>query len=310
MLSFGASAPVFWLLFLFVVGPVGAVEENNISFQKPLDIRIQANAFGRASPAEITAVLNSAASEIWRYCTRTQIAGIDVYYRPDHPQTDFKRKASGRIAIGLSAHDTHWAQYSFQFAHEFCHALVNFSNNPNQLVRYPRHANLWLEESFCETASLFSLRAMGRSWQVDPPYPAWRTYAPWLNDYAAKRFVLPEHQLPAETPFLVWFRQKEPALRQNPDMRDTNTIIALQFLPIFEAEPHDWQAVAYLDRGLHNLNESLEQRFFTWRSECPADLRPFVSRLATIFGLTLQQRRQSTSASSVTIQGTGSRLRR
>jgi hypothetical protein len=31
----------------------------------------------------------------------------------------------GRIAIGLAAQDTHLTQYSFQFAHEFCHALAN-----------------------------------------------------------------------------------------------------------------------------------------------------------------------------------------
>jgi len=288
MLTSRTLAIAFWLFHLVLNSTVRAADTGSLSSQKPLDIRVQANAFGTVSSTEITTVLNSAASEIWRHCPRTQIAGIDVYYRPDHPQVDFRRTSSGRIAIGISAHDTHWAQYSFQFAHEFCHALVNFSNNPKQLVRYPRHANLWLEESFCETASLFSLRAMSRSWQVDPPYPAWRAYAPWLNDYATKRLTLPEHHLPAKTPFLVWFREKEPALRQNPDRRDWNTLIAIQFLPNFEAEPHGWEAITYLDRGLHSPNESLEQRFLTWRSACPKELRGFVNRLATAFGLRLR----------------------
>ena len=53
-----------------------------------------------------------------------------MYHRPDHPQTDFKyARAGNRIAIGLTARDNHWAQYSFQFAHEFCHALANYSNS-------------------------------------------------------------------------------------------------------------------------------------------------------------------------------------
>jgi hypothetical protein len=282
-------AVVFLPFCLFTNGTALAeADTGSVPFQKPLDIRVQANAFGTASPAEITAVLNAAASEMWRHCPRTQIGGIDVYYRPDHPQVDFRRTSSGRIAIGLSAHDTHWAQYSFQFAHEFCHALVNFSNNPKQLARYPRHANLWLEESFCETASLFLLRAMSRSWQVAPLHPAWRAYAPWLNDYAAKRLALPKHQLPPGTSFLVWFHRNEAALRQNPDLRDWNTIIAIQFLPIFEADPSGWEAITYLDRGLHNPNESLAQRFLTWRLECPENLRRFVSRLADVFGLKLQ----------------------
>ena len=49
---------------------------------------------------------------------------------------------------------------------------------PRRSVRYPRHANSWLEESLCETASLFTLRAMSRSWSIAPPYPAWKNYAP------------------------------------------------------------------------------------------------------------------------------------
>jgi len=177
-----------------VNGAVRAIDKRTTFAPKPLDIRVQTNGFGKASPADITAVLQSAALEIWKHCSHTQLDGIDVYYRADHPQTDFKRTPSGRIGIGLSARDTHWAQYAFQFAHEFCHALANYSNDPQRSVRYPRHANLWLEESLCETASLFALRAMSRSWRTAPPYPAWRSYAPWFNDYVEHRLALPEHR--------------------------------------------------------------------------------------------------------------------
>ena len=254
---------------------------------KPLDIQVQPGGFGRASPADITALLQSAGSELWRYCPRTQLSGIDVYHRTDHPQTDFKRTPSGRIAIGLATQDTHWAQYSFQFAHEFCHALANYGNNPQQSVRYPRHANLWLEESFCETASLFTLRAMSRAWLTAPPYPAWRGYAPSLKDYAEHRMALPEHHLRGGTPFLAWFRENESALRQNAAIRDRNTIIATQLLPIFEAEPRGWEAMAFLNRDSPNPNKSLAQHFVKWRSLCPEDLQPFIAKLATVFAVKL-----------------------
>jgi hypothetical protein len=253
---------------------------------KPLDIQVQANGFGKASAADITAVLQSAALELWRFCPHTELGGIEAYYRPAHPQTDFKRMPGGRIGIGLSARDTHWAQYGFQFAHEFCHALANYSNN-QQLVRYPRHANLWLEESLCETASLFALRAMSRSWRTNPPYAAWRNYARWLNDYVEKRLALPEHHLPAGTPFLVWFRENQSSLRQNADMRDRNTIIAIRLLPIFEAEPSGWEAITFLNGSLRDRKESLAQRLAEWRSQCPRGLRPFVTRLAAVFAVKL-----------------------
>ena len=283
--KFFCAFGVFGLFFLPPNGTMLAATEPATSAPKPLDIHVQANGFGRVSSADIAAVLQSVAFEICRHCSRIQLDGIDVYYRADHPQTDFTRRASGRIGIGLSARETHWAQYSFQFAHEFCHALANYSNK--QLVRYPRHANLWLEESLCETASLFALRGMSRSWRTAPPYPAWRSYAPWLNDYVEQRLALPEHHLPAGTPFLVWFRENQPALRQKSNMRDRNTIIAIQLLPIFEAESRGWEAVAFLNRGSSDAEESLAQHFVEWRSQCPKDLRPFVARLAAVFAVKL-----------------------
>ena len=292
MLTFRIFA-VFWVLCLPVNGAIRPTDKRSILAPKPLDLRVQANGFGGASPADIAAVLTAAALEIWKHCPRTQLDGIDVYYRGDHPQTDFKRTPSGRIGIGLSARDTHWAQYAFQFAHEFCHALVNYSNNPKQSVRYSRHANLWFEESLCETASLFALRAMSRSWRTAPPYPAWRGYAPWFNDYVGQRLALPEHRLPARRSFLAWFRENEPALRQNPDRRDRNTIIAIQLLPIFESEPRGWETVAFLNRGSSNAEGSLAQHLVEWRSQCPDDLRPFVNRLAAVFAVKLERLRKT-----------------
>jgi hypothetical protein len=275
----------FGIFCLSVSGAMRAANDPAIFAPKPLDIQMQPVGFGRASPADITAVLRSAGSEIWKYCPRTQLDGIEVYRRTDHPQTDFKRTLSGRISIGLATKDTLWAQYSFQFAHEFCHAIANFSNNRRRFVRRLPDANLWLEESLCETASLFTLRAMSRTWLTAPPHRAWRGYAPWFNDYVEHRIALPEHQLPAGTPFIVWFRENQTALRQNAAIRDRNTIIAIQLLPIFEAEPRGWETVAFLNRD--SPNKSLAQHLAEWRSECPQDLHPFVTRLAAVFAVKL-----------------------
>jgi len=187
----------------------------------------------------------------------------------------------------LSARDTHWAQYSFQFAHEFCHALANYANSSRQTISDTSNANLWFEESLCETASLFSLRAMSHTWQVSPPYPGFRAYAPWFADYAQQRLALPEHRLPAGTSFANWFRQHQLALRKDAGHRDWNAIIAAQLLPIFEAEPAGWEAVTFLNRGSSMGQESLSEYFAQWRANCPDRLRPFVSKLAAVFGVRL-----------------------
>jgi hypothetical protein len=276
-----------WLACSSVSGETQTAAKNTLAPKQVLDVRVQANAFGNANPADIIAVLRSTASEIFRYCPHTQLDGIDVYYRADHPGIDSKRTPAGRIAMALSARDTRWAQYSFQFAHEFCHALANYANSPQRTIPDTPNANLWFEESLCETASLFSLRAMSRTWQSSPPYPAFRAYAPWLADYVQQRLAEPENHLPAGTSFTTWFRQHEPALRKDAGHRDRNTIIASQLLPIFEAEPAGWEAVTFLNRGSSNGRQSLSAHFAQWRANCPDRLRSFVSKLATVFAVTL-----------------------
>ena len=104
---------------------VARAAENPVA-SKPLDIDVQAVGFGKVSPADITAVLKSAAGEIWQYCPEARIPGLGVYSRSEHPQTNFERESNGRVAIGLTARNTSWAQYGFQFAHEFCHTLAKF----------------------------------------------------------------------------------------------------------------------------------------------------------------------------------------
>jgi hypothetical protein len=282
--SSGVSAKLIAIATIFLLAHSLLRAADN---REPLDIRVQIAGFGHASPEDIKLLLQSTALELWRYCPRTHLDGIDVYRRFDHPQTDFKRMPDGPIAIGLAAQDTHWAQYSFQFAHEFCHTLANFSNYSRPSDSSPLCANYWLEECLCETASLFTLRAMSRSWQSHPPVPAWRDYAPWFNDYAAERITAAEHQLPTGRRFLAWFREHEPALRQNATFWDWNTIVAIHLLPLFEVEPRGWEAVTFLNYRPQNTTESLPVHLAEWRSRCPADLRQFVSKIAAVFAIEL-----------------------
>jgi hypothetical protein len=267
-----------WALLLGMA-TVEAADKVTVSESRPIDIRVQSEGFG-ASAADINAVLQSAAGELWRYCPNLRLPGIDVYRRGDHPQTDLKRTAEGRISIGLTARDNHWAQYSFQFAHEYCHALINYNDNHTEVASHARYPNLWLEESLCETASLFTLQALSRSWLVAPPYPVWRDYAQWFSAYLEERLRFPAHHLPAGTRFIVWFRANNSDLCRYGARRDRNTIIAAQLLPIFEKEPQGWGALAFFNPA---SNQSLTQLFTDWRSRCPRELQGFVAKLAAVF---------------------------
>jgi len=93
----------------------------------------------------------------------------------------------GRIGIGLSVRDTHGAQYGLSLRTILATRRPNYSNN-QQLVRHPRHGNLWLEESF-ETGFFCSLYAlMSRSGgQLHSVQPAWQGLRSGFNDYVEKR---------------------------------------------------------------------------------------------------------------------------
>ncbi len=254
---------------------------------EPLRLVVEDGGWGGAPTDNIRAVLLSAGGEIWRHCPHTKLDEIRVQHRGDYPQANWERGKDGRIVIGLNTKDTFWAQYAYQFAHEFCHALATHSGDWEKMWREGGKPNHWLEESLCETASLFALRAMGRSWEKSPPYANWKSFAPALTNYAQKRLDEPKHQLPPDTEFRAWFRAEEAGLRRHSTQRDKNGIIAARLLPLFEAEPRGWAAVTFFNLGTRDKTLPLAAFLAEWRANTPAELRSFVENMAGVFGVQL-----------------------
>jgi hypothetical protein len=253
----------------------------------PLLISVDRDKWGMGSPSDITGVVHSAGQQIWDHCARSQLDPIRIYHRKDFPMTDILRDWKGRITVGLASQDTRWAQFAFQFGHEFCHILTQHSGIGKRGWHNLRHANMWFEESLCETGSLFALRRMGENWRTAPPFPQWRGYASALSMYAEARLALPQHRLPPGVPFSVWFHQNESALRASPTLREKNTIIASQMLPILEATPSGWEALCYLNLGSRDAKKPFSRHLTEWGQNVPPDLRPFVSSISAIFAQTV-----------------------
>ena len=249
-----------------------------------LDIAVQDGGWGRMSAKEVRAVALAAGEEIARYCRHTRIGPIVLHHRDDHPQTAWERTSDGRIIVGIEARDRQCAQVAFQFAHEFCHVLATQSNDWRRTWRAEGKPNFWLEESFAEAASLFALRTMAQSWQRSAPFRNWRTYAPEFADYAADRM---RTATGAHANFTRWFRRNEPAMRSNPMLRASNSIVATQLLPLLEAEPRAWEAITFLNLGTRDRKQSLAAFLAEWRRNCPPPLQPFVSKVAQVFGIAL-----------------------
>jgi len=274
-----------FILTLAAAGIAGPTALHGANETAELEILVDKDGWGAAPVPNVRALLLSTAQQLWRWCPGELIRPISVYHRPDFPQTDFLHDWHGRIRIGLACEDAHWAQMAFQFGHEFCHALAQHSAAARRSWHPPRHANLWFEECLCETASLFVLRKMAEDWKTSAPYPNWKSYSGSLAGYAAERLAKPERQLPEGQNFGEWFQSNEASLRANHALRDKNVIVARQMLPLFEATPAGWDSVCYLNLGQRKDGKPLAQHLAEWQIATPAATKPFVARVAALFGL-------------------------
>jgi len=281
-----SAAAICWLLLLPAVccraplaaevggGKAAAATESG----NRLIIRPAPNAPWNASLRDVEKVLRSAASELWLYFPERTLKPIHVEPKGG-PIVLFRRGPEGEYLVRLNTGNTYWAQYSFQFAHEFCHILCNYADHD--------YANKWFEESVCETASLFALRGMAETWKTRPPYPNWRSYAPHLRKYADQRIAAVK--LPADTTFASWYHSSAEELRKNACIREKNRVVAGVLLPLFEKKPEHWEAVGYLNLSRVDRPRSFQQYLEDWHEHCPKEHRPFVQRIAELFEIELSK---------------------
>lgn len=245
---------------------------------------VREEGWGEASIRDIRNLLVSVQHEFARHLGDVLLPGVEVFRDENHPITLNERTDEGRVRIGLNTAGMFWSQYSYQYAHEYVHLLAgHVTPELNQWVGTLNAAG-WLEESLCETGSLFALRAMARTWKTNAPYPNWTSYAPKLHEYAEERIRDPKHQLAPGEGFVPWYRAHVDALRRKQDMRDWNTIVAIRLLPLFEAKPEGWRTLVSYRRGKAGANAAMREHLEGWRSACPPELRAFVTGVADTLG--------------------------
>ncbi len=241
--------------------------------------RVEAEAF-EAREADIRAVLDSAASELWRYFPDYKLEPIVVEHNSSGPIVLYRRNERGELVIRLNAGKTFWCQYAYQFAHELCHVLCGYSEGPLE--------NRWFEETLCETASLFTMRAMARSWKTAAPYPNWANYRDALRDYVddIERQRHAVHEI-YRTGMAAFYQAHQTQLRAKPGDRELNGSMALIMLKLFEENPQRWEAVRWLNSGQRIPGESLDAYLQRWHDTVPDRHRGFIKEIADLYGATI-----------------------
>ncbi|HEU0199853.1 MAG TPA: hypothetical protein VFR86_05415 [Burkholderiaceae bacterium] len=196
----------------------------------------------------------------------------------------YDRDRDRSVVVYLSARDSRWYQFVYQFAHEYCHLLSNFARKQQHGDDILRD-HQWFEEALCETASLYALRRLAVKWCDPTAEPMLREAAPKLAQYSRQLLAEPHRQLAAGTSFAAWYARNQQALERDPYMRESNELAATQLLPLFEAEPTRWAALAYLNPLNRAPGQSFADFLAAWSAASPPRLRALVAEIRTLFGM-------------------------
>ena len=234
-------------------------------------IIVEDSNWNSGSPTDIQILLENVAWHMTRHLRDGVDATIKVQNFPDGdvaPIILFRHPGQTTYTILLRTGGTRWAQYSYQFAHEFCHLVSGYE-------RLEGSANSWFHESICETASLFTLRSMGMTWKENPPYSNWRSYAEHLTQYVQDEASTVGAQMPEDRVLDAWLRVHEAEGRKDPYKREGNRIVALRILPVFEQDPQGWNAISRLPKS----NVKIRQYLASWKTAADPCDRAFIERI-------------------------------
>lgn len=233
-----------------------------------MNIKLDGNGWGSAKTSDIAEILHSVHS-VFAPCFGVSMNknNLLVIHSDDGPVTYIPQKI-----ILLSSKDRYWSQLAYQFAHEYCHFQINGAV-PRQLR--------WFEESLCELASYFFLPRISKLWEVQPPYPNWKSYAHCFEDYVIldKQKAVPfDLNLSRDT-------QMQEYLTQNEYDRFKNAFVAISLESIFEDMPSLWSSVHFISHIPEHL--TFEESIRYWRDLVPNDHRVQIEKIALIFSINL-----------------------
>lgn len=172
-----------------------------------------------------------------------------IVYHPEHPMCS---KFEHDHVIHLNTSENYWAQWVYQFAHEYCHHLINgeLSSEISGLI--------WFEECICELSSMYHLHLLYTQWKNNYN-PLKTNFAPSILNYLNGLF--PENpQLFSATLHQGFLSLWEQILFDSKYHRGHYNAIATRIFPLFVANPSLWKIILHFGdmRKWNSLPELFE----------------------------------------------------
>lgn len=161
--------------------------------------------------------------------------------------------------IFLHSHDNYWCQWVYQFAHEYCHHIVDgeMTGDLNGLM--------WFEETLCELCSMYCLHHFVHWCESNPQLSQ---YAPSVHEYLAH---LTSTQL-SDDHLRDYISQNLDLLSSQDYQRGIYKRIAASILPSFVACPDLWRILPLIgdSRRWQTLGELFQHLETELSSTLPA----------------------------------------
>ncbi len=171
----------------------GVVHESRINEKRTCKLIVARDGWGDCRAEMWLAACGACARNhlYSHFANRCKEPTIMILRDPQGPMAVSHPGLKGEHFVLLNSGDRLWAQVAYQFSHELGHVLCG-----NRSTQSPQ---MWFEEAFCESLSLWTMDKMGVTWQTKAPYENWRSYATSLSGYAndVRKRVTEPGDLPA-----------------------------------------------------------------------------------------------------------------
>ncbi len=239
-------------------------------------VHIEPDGWYDARPEDVRKVVVSAGKALLEYGDGLNLEPIVLKNNPRGPLVFNRMSAQDNYIVLVNVSGRQWSQLAYQFSHELCHILSNFDRSRNS-------ANQWFEEAVCEGASLHALKSMSKEWQINPPYPNWRSYAFSLTKYL-QLYLQEEHRyLVVGTDLAEWYAKERRSLRSDHRQRHKNEIVGTRIFNYFQKTPARWRSIRYLNLS-PSPDLSLQQYLQVWHQHLPKRLKYVAIEIASWFG--------------------------
>ncbi|MGC6583247.1 MAG: hypothetical protein ACON4K_13100 [Akkermansiaceae bacterium] len=261
------------LIFIAFSATAGAV-----SPRKQVDFElIVAESGWNYSPKKLHRIFKQAGGVLWRNFPEAELPAVEVSYQKNGPFVFFDVNERGHKRIQLSSQGSYWSQHVYQFAHEFCHLLVDCKKGDR--------SNHWFEESVCEMASVYVVGELAKEWKTNPAISGAESYAQSFARYAEELKSRESYQLPKEESFQTWFGKHEAILGKSDGyQRDLNGVVALKLLPLLQNTPTNWGAFRFINVQRKKNAVSFEGYLRSWKASSPEKYHHFIAQIAIEFG--------------------------